>query len=33
MLSGVMKGGAVLVEAYRDYVEQVIPVNAFDGRE
>ena len=33
MLSGVMKGGAVLVEAYRDYVEQVIPVNAFDGSE
>ena len=32
-LSGVVKGGAVLVEAYRDYVEQVIPVNAFDGRE
>ena len=33
MLSGIMKGGAVLVDAYRDYVDQVIPVNAFDGRE
>lgn len=33
MLSGVMKGGAVLAEAYRDYVDQVIPVHAFDGQE
>lgn len=31
MLSGVAKGGAVLADAYRDYVEQVVPVNAFDG--
>jgi hypothetical protein len=29
----VMKGGAVLAEAYRDFVEQVIPVKAFDGFE
>ena len=33
MLSGVMKGGAVLLEAYRDFVEQVVPVDAFDGSE
>lgn len=33
MLSGVMKGGAVLLDAYRDYVDQVVPVDAFDGRE
>ena len=33
LLSGVMKGGAVLLEAYRDFVEQVVPVDAFDGSE
>ena len=31
MLSGVAKGGAVLLDAYRDFVDQIIPVNAFDG--
>jgi hypothetical protein len=27
MLSGIAKGGAVMVDAYRDYVEEVIPVD------
>ena len=31
MLSGVAKGGAVLVDAYREFVDVVIPVRAFDG--
>ncbi|MDZ4325777.1 MAG: glycosyltransferase [Pseudomonas sp.] len=31
MLSGVAKGGAVLLETYRDFVDEIIPVNAFDG--
>jgi len=31
MLSGVAKGGAMLLDAYRDFVDQIIPVNAFDG--
>lgn len=30
MLSGVAKSGAVLADAYRAYVDTVIPVNAFD---
>jgi len=30
MLSGVAKGGAVLGDAYRDFVDCVIPVSAFD---
>jgi len=30
MLSGVAKGGAVLGDAYRDFVDAVIPVSAFD---
>lgn len=31
MLSGVAKGGAVLADAYREFVDVVIPVRAFDG--
>lgn len=31
MLSGVAKGGAVLADAYREFVDEVIPVRAFDG--
>ena len=30
MLSGVARGGAVLGDAYRDFVDSVIPVSAFD---
>ncbi|OGT54908.1 MAG: dolichol-phosphate mannosyltransferase [Gammaproteobacteria bacterium RIFCSPHIGHO2_12_FULL_63_22] len=30
MLSGVAKGGTVLADAYRDFVDSVIPVSAFD---
>ncbi len=30
MLSGVAKGGAVLADAYREFVDVVIPVRAFD---
>lgn len=30
MLSGVARGGAVLADAYRDFVDSVIPVSAFD---
>ena len=32
MLSGVAKGGAVLADAYREFVESIIPVNTF-GQE
>lgn len=30
MLSGVAKGGTVLADAYRDFVDSIIPVSAFD---
>jgi hypothetical protein len=30
MLSGVARGGAVLADAYREFVDSVIPVSAFD---
>ncbi len=30
MLSGVAKGGPVLGDAYREFVDSVIPVNTFD---